>query len=149
MRKANLTQEQRDRLIAAYEHFRINDLKRVLVRLFPEVHINEHRELGGQSRRPRSDNAGPPSAHQRREHASYPRGFRCALATGHEWADTESVDEETDVNSGDLQGFARSELEVLSAGIGDFPAICRVSVLTKSLRNWRMQRWNYQQSLKH
>ena len=36
MRKANLTQEQRERLIAAvpYEHFRINDVKPVLVRLF-------------------------------------------------------------------------------------------------------------------
>ena len=42
--------------------------------------------------------------------------------TGHEWADTDSVDNETDVNSADLQGFARSELEALSAGIDDFPS---------------------------
>ena len=49
MRKANLTQEQSEKLIAAlpYEHFRINDVKRFLVRLFPEVHINEHREFDG------------------------------------------------------------------------------------------------------
>ena len=40
--------------------------------------------------------------------------------TGHEWADTESVDDETDVNSAHLQGFVRSELEALSSGIDDF-----------------------------
>ena len=45
MRKASLTQERRERMIAAVpdEHLRINDVKRVLVRLFPELHINEHR----------------------------------------------------------------------------------------------------------
>ena len=36
--------------------------------------------------------------------------------------DTDSVDDETDVNSADLQGFVRSELEALSAGIDDFPS---------------------------
>ena len=43
MRKASLTQERRERLIAALpdELFAINDVKRVLVRLFPELHINE------------------------------------------------------------------------------------------------------------
>ena len=40
MRKASLTQERRERLI--------NDVKRVLVRLF----LNEHRESDGYSRRP-------------------------------------------------------------------------------------------------
>ena len=46
VRKANLTQERRERLIAAFpdEHFGINDVKRVLVSVFPELHINEHRE---------------------------------------------------------------------------------------------------------
>ena len=29
------------------EHFEISDVKRVLVRLFPELHINEHREFDG------------------------------------------------------------------------------------------------------
>ena len=49
MRKASLTQERRERLIAPLpdEHFAINDVKRVLVRLFPELHINEHRESDG------------------------------------------------------------------------------------------------------
>ena len=44
MRKASLTQQLRERLIAAlpHEYFSINDVKRVLVRLFPELHINEH-----------------------------------------------------------------------------------------------------------
>ena len=55
---------------------------------------------------------------KRRTHVAY----RSTLAIGHEWADTDSVDDETDVNSGDLQGFVRSELEALSAGIEDFPS---------------------------
>ena len=97
-------------------------MKRVLVRLFPELHINEHRESDGYSRRSRNDHTGPSSACQRREQTSYPRRHRSALATGHEWADTDSVDDETDVNSADLQGFVRSELEALSAGIDDFPS---------------------------
>ena len=72
MRKASLTQERRERLIAALpdEHFRTNDVKRVLVRLFPELHINEHRESDGHSRRPRNDKVGSSSAYQRRENAS-------------------------------------------------------------------------------
>ena len=111
MRKASLTQERRERLIAALpdEHFAINDVKRVLVRLFPELLINEHRESDGYSRRSRNDHTGPSSAYQRREQTSNPRRYRRALATGHEWADTDSVDDETDVNSADLQGFVRSE----------------------------------------
>ena len=49
MIKASLTQERRERLIAALpeEHFGINDVKRVLVRLYPELHVNEHRESDG------------------------------------------------------------------------------------------------------
>ena len=72
MRKASLTQERRERLIAALpdEHFAINDVKRVLVRLFPELHINEHRESDGYSRRSRNDHTGPSSAYQRRERTS-------------------------------------------------------------------------------
>ena len=68
MRTASMTQERRERLIAALldEHFRINDVKRVLARLFPELHINEHREFDGQSRRPRTDSAGSSSTCWRR-----------------------------------------------------------------------------------
>ena len=104
------------------EHFAINDVKRVLVRLFPELHINVHRESDGYSRRSTNDHTGPSSAYQRREQTLYPRRYRSTLATGHEWADTDSVDDETDVNPADLQGFLRSELEALSAGIDDFPS---------------------------
>ena len=67
--------------------------------------------------------------------ASYPRRYRSALVTGHEWADMESVDGEIDVKSADLQVVVRSELELQI-----FPVICRVSLPTKSLRNWRVQR---------
>ena len=125
-----MTQERRERLTAALpdEHFAINDVKRVLVRLFPELHINEHRESDGYSRRPRNDHTGPSSAYQKREQTSYPRRYRCAPATGHEWVDTDSVDGETDVNSADLQGFVRSELEALSAGIDDFPSDLLVTI---------------------
>ena len=65
MRKASLTQERRERLIAALpdEHFGINAAKRGLVRLFPELHINEHPESDGYSRRPRNDHAGSSSAY--------------------------------------------------------------------------------------
>ena len=67
MTKATLTHERRERLIAALpdEHFRRNDVKRVLLRLFPESHMNEQRELDGHSRRPGNDNAGASSAYQR------------------------------------------------------------------------------------
>ena len=71
------------------------------------------------------------------QNTSHPRRCCTALATAHEWADTESVDEETDVNSADLQGFVRNKLEALSAEIDDFPVSCRVSLPTRSLRNWR------------
>ena len=97
-------------------------MKRVLVRLFLELHINEHRESDGHSRWSRSDHTGPSSAYQRREQTSYPRRCRSTLATGHEWADIDSVDHEPDVNSADLQNFVRSELEALSAGNDDFPS---------------------------
>ena len=64
MRKASLTQERRERLIAALtdEYFAINDVKRVLVRLSPELHINEHRESDGYSRRARNDHENPTQA---------------------------------------------------------------------------------------
>ena len=144
MRKASLTQERRERLIAALpdEHFAINDVKRVLVRLFPELHINEHRESDGHSRRSRNDHTGPSSAYQRREQTSYPRRYRSTLATGHEWADTDSVDDETDVNSADLQGFVQSELERCQLELTIFPAIFRVFLLKKSPQSWRMRQWN-------
>ena len=89
-RKASLTQERRERLIAALpdEHFAINDVKRVLVRLLPELHINEHRESEGYSRRSRNDHTGSSSAYQRREQTSYSRRYRSTLATGHKWANT-------------------------------------------------------------
>ena len=91
----------------------------------------------------------PVDDQRRRETAPYPRRYRSALTTGHEWADTDSFDEDVDVNSADLQGFVRSELEALSAGIDDFPANCRVFLLTKSLQNWREQRWICQLFLKY
>ena len=49
IRKANLTQERRERWIAASpdEQFGINDVQHVLVRLFPQLHFNEHRESDG------------------------------------------------------------------------------------------------------
>ena len=83
MRKASWTQERRERLIAALpdEHFAINDVKHVLVRLFLELHISEHRESDGYSRRrSRNDHTGPSSAYQRREQTSYPRRYRSTLA---------------------------------------------------------------------
>ena len=69
MRKASLTQERRERLIAALpdEHFAINDVKRVLVRLFPELHINEHRESDGHSRRSRKRSHWDPRQRVRNE----------------------------------------------------------------------------------
>ena len=86
MRKASLTQERRERLIAALpdEHFAINDVERVLVRLLLELHINEHRESDGHSRRSRNDHTVPSPAYQRREQTSYPHRYRSTLATGHE-----------------------------------------------------------------
>ena len=86
MRKASLTQDRRERLIAALpdEHFAINDVKRVSVRLFPELHINEHRESDGHSRRSKNDHTGPSSSYQGREQMSYPRRYCSAFATGHE-----------------------------------------------------------------
>ena len=63
----------------------------------------------------RNDHTGPHQRIREENKTSYPRRHRSALATGHEWADTDSVDDETDVNSADLQGFVRSELEALSA----------------------------------
>ena len=58
---------------------------------------------------------------------------------GHEWADTDSVDDENNVNPADLQGFVRSDLEALSAGIDDFPSDLS-SVFTQEesskLRQW-------------
>ena len=90
------------------EHIEINDLKHVL---FGD---NEHRELEGYSQRSRNDHAGSSSTHQKREHTSYPRRCRSALATCHEW---QAQKGETDKNSADLQGFVQSELGALSAGI--------------------------------
>ena len=46
-------------------------MKRVSVRLFPELHINEHRESDGHSWRSRNDHTGHSSAFQRREQTSY------------------------------------------------------------------------------
>ena len=52
------------------------------------------------------DHTGPWSAYQKREQTSFPRRYRSTLATGHKRADTDSVDDGTDVNSADLQGFS-------------------------------------------
>ena len=62
----------------------------------------------GQATRPRVGNTGPI--------VSRPKAGQHTISATHEWPDTESVDEEIDVNSGDLQGFERSELEALSPG---------------------------------
>ena len=78
-----------------------------------------HHEIRGE-RQESPRQADKPVDDQRRETAPYPRRYRSALTTGHEWADTDSVDEDVDVNSADLQGFVRNELEALSAGMGDF-----------------------------
>ena len=136
MRKASLTQERRERLIAALpdEHFAINDVKRVLVRLFPELHINEQRESDGHSWRSRNDHTGFSSAYQRREQTSYQRRYRSTLSTGHEWADTDSVGDETDLNSADLQGFVRWNWR--------FAQRSSSVLLKKSPQSWRMWQWN-------
>ena len=62
------------------ERFRNSDVKRVLVRLFLELHISEHPEFGGQAR---------PSSNQRRDNTPYPRRYRSALTTAHEWPGVE------------------------------------------------------------
>ena len=57
-------------------------------------------------------------------------------------ADTDSVDDETDVNSADLQGFCagvnwkRCQLELTI-----FPATSRVFLLKRSPQGWRMRQW--------
>ena len=62
MREASLPQERSERVIAALpDHFRTSHAERVLARLFPDLHINQHREF----------EALPRSAHQRRENASF------------------------------------------------------------------------------
>ena len=107
MRKASLTQERRERLIAALpdEHFAINDVKRVFGQTISSTahHTNTFSLM--------DTHAGSLSPYQRREQTSYPRRYRSTLATGHVWADADSVDDETEVNSADLQVFVRSELE--------------------------------------
>ena len=127
MRKASLTQERRERLTAALpdEHFGINDVKS-FGEIFPGLRINEHRESDGQlttaEKRPRWILVSVTETRRHIVPTSIPQCSRDC----HEWADTESVVYETDVNSADLQVFARSELEALSAGVDDIPAICRV-----------------------
>ena len=93
MRKASLTQERRERLIAA------------LLSCTSTNTVSLMGTHGGQGtitldprQRLRNENKRP-----------YPRRYRSTLAPGHEWADTDSVDDETDVNSADLQGCVRSE----------------------------------------
>ena len=91
--------------------------RQVRTALLPEVVARVLTESGkGRG----ADNTASSSTYERRENASYLHRYHGARATGHKWADTESVDEEVVVNSADLQGFVRSELEALSAGIGDF-----------------------------
>ena len=97
MRKASLTQERRERLTAALpsEHFGINDVKRC-GEIFPEVHINEHRESDGHSRRLRNVRPGfSSSVSETRRHIAPTSMPQCSRDC-HEWADTESVDDETE-----------------------------------------------------
>ena len=53
----------------------------------------------GQATRPRVGDTGPI--------VSGPKAGQHTVSATHEWPDTESVDEEIDVNSGDLQGSER------------------------------------------
>ena len=74
-------------------------------------------------------------------HTSYPRRYRSTLATGQEWADTDSVDDETDVNSADLQGLCGVNWRRCQLELTIFPATSRVFSLKRSLQSWRMRQW--------
>ena len=99
MRKSSLTQEPRERSIAALpeEHFRINR-KRVLARLLLALYINQHRDAVG----PRTDHTA----------SACPRRYRSALPPGGE---AERADEGRDVNRAKLRGVVRSELGAMLA----------------------------------
>ena len=100
MRRASLTQEPD-------EHFRINDVQRVLVRVFPELHINEHRQFDGQTRRPCWILV----------EVSHTSILECS-DTWSRMADVVSVDDEHDV---------RNELGVLSSGLDNFQRFVKYS----------------------
>ena len=92
-----MTHEWRERLTAALpdEHFGLNDVKR-LGEIFPELPINEHGESDGQ--------LTTAEKRQRRILVSVSETRRHIVPTSipqcswdcHEWADTESVDDETE-----------------------------------------------------
>ena len=100
MRRASLTQEPD-------AHFRINDVQRVLVRVFPERHINEHRQFVGQTRRPCWILV----------EVSHTSILECS-DTWSRMADVVTVDDEHDV---------RNELGVLSSGLDNFQRFVKYS----------------------
>ena len=106
MRKASLTQERRERLTAALpdEQIGINDVKS-FGEIFPEVHINEHGEFDGKlTTAEKRQRWILVSVTETRRHI-VPTSIQQRSRDCHEWADTGSVDDETDVNSADLQVF--------------------------------------------
>ena len=84
MRTAGLDLESRVRLIAALldEQFSMIEVKSTFVRLFLEIHVNEHGDLDWRTRRPRRGAVGSPQTfHARRA--------RSALTIGHDLFETE------------------------------------------------------------
>ena len=108
-----------------------------------------------QSRRPKADNTGSSSAHQRQGNAYTQVDIALVnwsrLARNWSWVARHRKKRcrKNDVTSADLREFVRSELEALSDGIDDFfPATCRVSSPIKSVGVWKTQRWDCQRFLK-
>ena len=102
MRTASLTQDPD-------EHIMINDVQRVLVRVSPELHINEHRQVDGQTRRPCWILV----------EVSHTSILECS-DTWSRMADVVSVDDEQDV---------RNELGALSSGLDIFQRFVKYSSL--------------------
>ena len=140
MRKASLTQERRERLIAALpdERFAINDVTRVLVRLFPELHINEHRESDGYSRRSRND----PLQRIRDENKRRTRVAAAVLSRLVTSGQTQIVLMTKPMLILQISkvlcevNWRRCHLEWTI-----FPALSRVFSLKMSLQGWRMRQW--------
>ena len=122
MRQASMTQEWRERLTAALpsEHFGINDVKR-FCEIFPELPINEHGESDGQfTTAEKRQRWILVSVSETRRHI-VPTSIPQCSRDCHEWADTESVDDETGEFCGPCS--ARSELEALSLDVSDLSCV--------------------------
>ena len=102
MRRASLTQEPD-------AHIGINDVQRVLVRVFPELHINEHCQFDGQTRWPCWILV----------EVSHTSILECS-DTWSRVADVVSVDDEHDV---------RNELGVLSSGLDNVQRFVKYSYI--------------------